>query len=142
MFLQSIFESNAIPVLERAVSFAEARNKVLAANIANAETPGWRRKDLRFGRFQEKLQEAIRERNEHPGRFVMNDGPSDAMVDEGPFVLRRNNAGMLRHDGNNVDMEREMALLAQNSLYHQTLTALLRQKYGSLRSALSEGRSA
>ena len=46
----------------------------------------------------------------------------------------------LRNDGNNVDVDMEHAMLAENELYYNTLTTLLTNQYGLLRSAVSEGR--
>jgi len=135
MIFRGIFQADSIPVLERVLSFTEARHRVLAANVANAETPGYRRKDLAVKAFNRRLIEAIERRRTEPGRFVMGPVPKEARAQEAGL-----NAGMLRHDGNNVDIDREMALLARNALLHNTVAALLRAKYGALRRAVS-GRS-
>src|SRR5687768_3634420 len=60
--LSSLFESSTIPVLEQVVKFTEARHGVLAGNIANLDTPGYRTRDLSPELFQERLQEAIETR--------------------------------------------------------------------------------
>ena len=56
---ESIFGSTAIPVLEQVVNFAQARHHVLAGNIANLDTPGYRVRDLSVGDFQKRLRQAI-----------------------------------------------------------------------------------
>ena len=43
---EKIFGSTSIPILEQVVNFAEARHHVLAGNIANLDTPGYRVRDL------------------------------------------------------------------------------------------------
>ena len=141
MYLRSLFEADSIPILERMLSFSEARHRVLAENVANAETPSWRRKDLRVDEFRAQLERAVQEREKRPGRFSMREVDLSGGMERGPFLFRRSHAGMLRHDENNVDMDREMALLGRNGLFHNTVAALLKQKYGSLRTALS-GRGA
>ena len=142
MFLRGMLEADAIPVLERVLAFTEKRHQVLAANVANAETPDWRRQDLRVDRFEKLLAEAMARREKRPGRFEMRDDGAAPSIDRGPFVSRRSHAGMLRHDGNNVDLDREMALLARNGQHHNTVAAFLRQKYASLRAALQDRGSA
>ncbi len=137
MFVRGMFEVGALPVLERVASFAEARHAVLATNVANAETPGWRRQDLPVGEFRRELELAVRRRRKVPGRFQVRAVALKPAADRGPFVLRQNHGGMLRHDENNVDMDREMALLGRNALLHNTVTALLRQKYAGLKAAVS-----
>lgn len=57
--LASIFNSTTIPYLQEAASFAEARHEVLAGNIANIETPGYRTRDLSPEVFQERLKELM-----------------------------------------------------------------------------------
>ena len=135
MIFRGIFEADSIPVLERVLSFTEARHKVLAANIANAETPGYRRQDLPVRAFKQRLREALRKRISRPGRFSMGPVPKRAERAEAGIY-----AGMLRHDGNNVSVDKEMALLARNALLHNTVAALLRGKYATLRRAVT-GRS-
>lgn len=141
MFLNSMFQTDAIPLLEKALSFSEARHGVLASNVANAETPNYRRQDLPVKDFQKAMQEAVARRERHRGHFAMDPVSLTGQVDRGPFLFRPNDAGMLRHDNNNVDMDREMALLGRNGLYHSTVAALLRKKFGGLRRALNEGRA-
>src|SRR3972149_2630060 len=57
--LSSMFQSSNIPVLEQVVNFTEARHGVLAGNIANLDTPGYKTRDLSPQLFHEKLKEAI-----------------------------------------------------------------------------------
>ena len=109
----SFFGSGAIPFLERGLSFASERHRLILDNIANADTPGYRRKDLDPGAFRRALAEAGGEAE--PGW-----------------------QGMLRHDGNNVDLERELALLARNAIYHGEMAALLRKSFEQIRMAAAE----
>ena len=62
--LSSLFQSSTIPVLERVVNFTEARHGVLAGNIANLDTPGYKTRDLSPETFQEQLKEAIETRHQ------------------------------------------------------------------------------
>jgi flagellar basal-body rod protein FlgB len=46
----------------------------------------------------------------------------------------------LRNDGNNVDIDREVSLLAQNTVWYQTLAQITQMQFSSLRTAISEGK--
>jgi flagellar basal-body rod protein FlgB len=109
----SFFSSGAIPFLERGLSFAAERHRLILDNVANVDTPGYLRKDLDPEAFRRALEAAGRE--EENGR-----------------------QGMLRHDGNNVDLERELALLARNAIYHGEMAALLRKSFEQIRMAVAE----
>jgi flagellar basal-body rod protein FlgB len=57
-----LFDSSTLPVLEQVVTFTEARHGVLAGNIANLDTPGYRSQDLSTAEFQTRLKDAIESR--------------------------------------------------------------------------------
>ena len=54
-----LFQATTIPVVEQAVNFSQARHNVLAGNVANIDTPGYRARDLSVEVFQQRLKEAI-----------------------------------------------------------------------------------
>ena len=137
MFVRELFEADALPVLERVLAFTEARHAVLAANVANAETPSWRRQDLPVAEFRRELERAIDRRDATPGRFVMR---PVSLEPAGDRHSGSSEAGILRHDDNSVDLDREMALLARNGLFHNTVATLAREKYRSMLAAI-EGRN-
>src|ERR1700759_2817408 len=62
--LSSLFQSSTVPVLEQVVNFTEARHGVLAGNVANLDTPGYKTRDLSPELFQEKLKEAVDTRHQ------------------------------------------------------------------------------
>src|SRR3954470_12818578 len=62
--LSSLFQSSSLPVLEQVVNFTESRHGVLAGNIANLDTPGYKTRDLSPELFQEKLKEAVETRHQ------------------------------------------------------------------------------
>lgn len=105
--------------MRRAVLFCEARHGVIANNIANVTTPGFRAKDLSVEAFQESLRRAQLNRD-----FKVIDSPDAAQV---------------REDGNNVSIEAEMSKLSSNAMMHRTLLSLLNHQSRLLQSAL-EGR--
>ncbi len=63
---EGLFQSTTVPILEQVVSFSQARHTVLAGNIANMDTPGYRVRDLSVEDFQSRLREAIETRHDPP----------------------------------------------------------------------------
>ncbi len=91
-----------------------ARQKVVASNIANADTPGYRTQDIDFqGEFRSALG-ASPQTYEVPGLAVKN-------------------------DGNNVSLDRESRLLAENDMRFNLASNLLRSEVQSIRAALQSG---
>jgi flagellar basal-body rod protein FlgB len=101
--------------LERYMDLLSARQKVVASNIANADTPGFRTKDIDF---QSELSSAL-------------GGASPQ-----PFEV----AGLpAKNDGNNVSIDREARLLAENNMRFTLASNLLRSEIQSIRAALQNG---
>jgi flagellar basal-body rod protein FlgB len=103
--------------LERYMDLLAARQKVVASNIANADTPGYRTQDVDFQREFATLSQG-----EKPA------------VDEVPGLQAKT-------DGNNVSMDREARLLAENALRFNLASNLLRAQIQLVRSAIQEGRN-
>lgn len=104
-------------LMQRAMSAATLRQKLLASNVANADTPGYKRFDL-------ALRQAI-------------EATPDRTLDQSVY---RETGTSLRADGNNVDIEQEMASVAENSLYFESLSSSLGKQMATLRYLISEGR--
>ena len=139
-----MFQMGAAPVLEEAMKFAEDRHRLILSNVANADTPGYRRQDLDRAGFNRVLSEAIQERDlEHRGAFFLRSTVRDPNPrSHGGFSPSRTpfpeTDGVLRHDQNNVSMEREMALMAKNAGQYTTYANLLNKAYGQIRAAITE----
>lgn len=143
----SLFDSGAMPVIEEAMRFAEARHQLILSNVANADTPGYRRVDLDENEFRKTLGRAIRARDtRHPGTFEMGktvramESPAAGFPRFPSFdsAAAASHAGPLRHDENDVSPEREMSLLARNAEEYAGYAALLHKSYGMLLTAITE----
>lgn len=122
-------------VLRQALNAVALRQQVTAHNIANVNTPGFRRQAVRF---EEQLQQALRRpvvsgRTTHPRHVSIGPRPAPA-----PEVVAERTTTM-RNDGNNVDVEREMAVLAAAETQYAALTQVVAARYRMLRSAISQG---
>ncbi len=75
MFFATLTEVGATPALEKTLSFNQARLRMIAENVANINTPGYRAKQLDVRAFQGALREAMDARGGDPSRpFVVNAG--------------------------------------------------------------------
>lgn len=99
------------------MNLLSARQKLVASNIANADTPGFKTKDIDF-------QAEFRS-------LIAGGEPRSQEV-----------VGLeTKHDGNNVNVDREARLLAENALRFNLATSLLRNEIRTVRAAIQEGRN-
>src|SRR5690349_11717054 len=103
--------------LERYMDLLSARQKVVTSNIANVDTPGYKTKDLNF---QAEFQAAS---------YLNN--PMPVEVPDLP----------VKNDGNNVSLDREARLLAENNLRFTLASVLIRSKLQTIKSAINEGKA-
>jgi flagellar basal-body rod protein FlgB len=102
--------------LERYMDLLSARQRLIASNIANADTPGYQTQDIDF---QSEFRNAA--------------GSAPNVVEVGGLQVK--------NDGNDVNLDRESRLLAENALRFQVASTLLRSQIRVVRSAIEEGRS-
>jgi flagellar basal-body rod protein FlgB len=134
--LAQLFQKTTIPVLEEVVYFAQARHEVLAGNIANLDTPGYKTADLSPDVFQKHLREAIEERDAaQPGvsSAVRDSGPGDPMR-----RVRESMKTILRHDDSNVGLEPQVMAMTDNQFKHNMAIALMNGQFRLLETAISE----
>jgi flagellar basal-body rod protein FlgB len=124
--------------LGASVSLRQTRNNVISSNIANAETPGFQAKKVDF---EEALSRAVdlegmgSPEGTRPEHFPVGHGALSrvkADIYENPDVEVSN-------DGNTVDLEKEMASLAENSIMYKAAIQLINKKMAALKYAVSEG---
>ena len=133
--LTSLVQNTAIPVLEQVVNFAQARQNVLAGNIANIDTPGYRMRDLSPEKFQTRLKSAIHQRDQMQSNVVVSPGhTSDNPVSEVGSSL----ADMLHHDDTNGNLEQQITAVAKNELQHNMAISIMASQFRLLQAAVSE----
>lgn len=120
--------------LRAALDLRWRRHEVLAHNVANADTPGYKPKDLEF---EGVLQQAIDTQPQAPvpGQTVGGGGTFDRLATQ-DVVERPEIVDTL--DENSVDTDREMARIADNSVHYQTATEVLRRRYGLVKSVITD----
>ena len=117
---------NYINVLEKASDESWTRSSVISNNIANVDTPGYKRKDIRF---EEYLQGAV------SGGSSLDDNIADADLDSLTGTTYTDYASSsYRIDGNNVDIDTENAELAKNQIKYYTMLDSISQEFKRIQS--------
>jgi flagellar basal-body rod protein FlgB len=114
-----------------------ARNAALANNIANAETPGYKRIDVQF---EAALADAVASDRERLRRGTDFGGVAltgGREIDDSAPAVRSVATTTMRVDGSNVDPDDEMAQLSANQLAHQTVVSLLDKRFTQFRTAIT-----
>jgi flagellar basal-body rod protein FlgB len=101
--------------LERYMDLLSTRQKLVASNIANADTPGYRTQDIDF-----------------QSEFLNATGGAPRATDVPELPVK--------NDGNNVSLDREARLLAENALRFQVASQLMKSELRVVRSAIQEGK--
>src|SRR3954451_8851900 len=107
--------------LERAMAGAGLRQQALAANIANANTPGYQRQDIDF-------HSAL------AGAMAADD-PAAALQGT-PLAITRDAGTVVRADGSGIDIDAESAKLGANGLEYEQLASAARVRFDILRAAM------
>lgn len=141
--LTSLFDSSTIPVLEQVVSFTQARHGVLAGNIANLDTPGYRTRDLSPELFQESLKDAIdaTKRPAAANSSALYSSPDDAPQQREPADfsdVRESIKSVLYHDDSDVSLENQVAELSKNQAQHNLALSIMNAQFRLLRAAITE----
>ena len=110
--------------LEVAIKGTEQRQGVLANNLANANTPQFKRSDLDF---HSTLAGALAA------------GDSTTQLDSVTFAPQTDTTTSMQADGNNVDVDTEMSNLSANALDYQSLIAVASARLKMLQTAIGTG---
>ncbi len=113
------------------MDWSAERQKILAHNIANADTPGYKRMDIDFPGELKKSVKRLELEQTHPSHLSGTANKKSML---------QKDWGSVRVDKNNVDHEVEMIRYIENAMYFQGLTQELNNQFRRLRMAIG-GRS-
>ena len=119
-----------INVLEKAADASWLRDQCIANNIANGDTPGYKRQDVDFESVLEKElgYRRFQSMDEKVGKVVLSRLKVGSYTDAASYSYRT--------DGNNVDPENEQVLLAQNQLKYQGLMRGINAEFENLQKVM------
>ena len=137
--MSGLFGNNIFTIAEKSLDFRTSRHDLLASNVANKDTPGYQAEDLVFRASLEKALQA-----EQPGPLKQTDsrhfdGRNPPPLNEVEAQRILSASPYPDFDGNTVDLDREMAKIAENQLMYNATMRMLSHKFRGLKSAVSEG---
>jgi len=125
-------------LLERALDACWVKNEVISNNIANAETPGYKKFKVYFEASLNEKNSEFHIASIHKNPKFLPIGKERALSKD--IIVKRDFSTSIRKDGNNVDIDEENAELAKNSLQYNILSNQLSKELSLIKQAINEGR--
>jgi flagellar basal-body rod protein FlgB len=139
-WLGGIFDRGALATARQVAAFTEARQAVLADNMANIDTAGYKVRDLPVAEFQQALGRAIERSRQGGGSALRLEASRHIRVGPDGGVrfepVERRDANLLFHDGGNRSIEQEMSDMVKNTLMHRVAVEVLRTQANMLEAAI------
>jgi flagellar basal-body rod protein FlgB len=129
------FEDNGMRTMEKFLDLTVQRQSLIASNIANVDTPGYKTLDLTF---EQELRDATTA--EGSRLDTTNNVHLSAGTQTQSAIVKQVEGLTMRNDLNNVNIDREMAQVSTNALKFSMVAQLLAGKFKTLKSAIQEGR--
>jgi len=131
--MNSIFGNTTIGALEQTLTFAQRRHELLAGNMANLDTPGYRARDLDVTQFQNALAQSIQDSHR---TGVSQQSPSTR--DDVYWGPRTASEQVVFHDDSDVSLESQVTQMAKNQHLHGLAITTMRSQFALLRAAITE----
>ena len=122
--IEGLFDREAYQMAQVLMDKSLMKHQAIASNIANIETPGYKRVDLDPA-FEKKLHEA------------MKNGDTKALAKFEHRLTVDTNTPSVRPDGNNVKLENEMLAMNRNALEYEFLSKYMGKSFGKIKSAIT-----
>lgn len=129
---QAVIDKTSVPALRRMLDLSAFRHKLIASNVANVTTPGYTAKKIDFDSELRKAMrpQSLRTTTTHPRHI-----PLKSSSEAPPEILKSEDSESTTGI-NSVDIDREMADLAQNQLVYELATKLAGKKFKAIKSAI------
>lgn len=125
-----------IHTLENSLDYASSKNRAISNNIANVDTPNYKSKEVVFKNvLNDAISSSFEAKRTNPKHI-----PFSAESSGQAFRTVSSNNTTYNHNGNNVDIDKEMSELATNQIYYQGLVDRLNGKFSSLQTVIRGGR--
>jgi flagellar basal-body rod protein FlgB len=138
--LESLFEGS--DVLQKSLQGLSARQRAIGENVANADTPGYKR--IQVG-FERQLRKAIQKGSQDDELSMRTNsdrhfslGPNAVGLDQVKPEMTQVTGETYRNDGNNVDIEIEMANLAETNVRYNTMATLAKNKFDGMKNLIRD----
>lgn len=122
-----------INLLEKFLNYCSIKNQIINKNIANSDTENYHRQDVEFsGTFNEQLNSLLKVTEPQHIRTFQNANQND-------FEITEEKPDGYLINGNNVDIEKEMAELAKNTLNYRFASKKISDYFKTLQSVIKGG---
>ncbi len=121
-----------LKALAASLNFRQMRQELITSNIANAETPGYKTKRLDFEAALQRAIDIDKQQSlntEDANHFDVGGGGFDNLQPE----IYEDPNGIVSEDGNTVDRDQELALMAENKVLYDATVQLLNKKLGLMK---------
>lgn len=122
--------SNTIQSLEQGLKYAATKQKAISHNIANVDTPNYKAKDISF---KSDLINSIKAQRTSEKHIEFSSSPTN-------IKITTRSSTMFNHNGNNVDIDKEMTSLAENQIYYNAVADRISGKFNSLKTVIKGGK--
>ncbi|KAF0820365.1 MULTISPECIES: flagellar basal body rod protein FlgB [unclassified Cytobacillus] len=127
--------SGTLSTLEQALNYSSLKQKVISQNIANADTPNYKAKDASFkAAFKSVLNDSMEANKSDFRHYEFKNASSP-----GQGIVTKPDSSY-NHNGNSVDLDKEMADLASNQIYYNAVIERVSGKFSSLQNVLRGGK--
>ncbi|WP_182199150.1 flagellar basal body rod protein FlgB [Paraliobacillus salinarum] len=124
----------SISALQNGLDYSTLKNQTISNNIANVDTENYKAKNVVFKDvLNNQLKSEFQAKRTHEKHITFNQFKNQ------PFQIVSSKNTQYNHNGNNVDVDKEMSDLATNQLYYQALVDRLNGKFNSLQTVIRGG---
>lgn len=128
--------SSTINTLEQAMNYSTAKQKIISHNIANSDTPNYKAKSVSFNsEFNRILNDSLQANKTDIRHYDFKATPKN-----NGYTVFNQNGSAYNHNGNNVDIDKEMAELAKNQIYYNAVADRIGSKFNSLKTVIRGGK--
>ncbi|MEQ2526477.1 flagellar basal body rod protein FlgB [Robertmurraya yapensis] len=127
--------SNTISTLENALNYSSTKQKVISQNISNVDTPNYKSKEVSFKSALQNAVDSSMTARRTDARHIDFNGQASSGI-----AVTTNNSTSYNNNGNNVDLDKEMADLASNQIYYNALIERISGKFSTLQSVIKGGK--
>jgi flagellar basal-body rod protein FlgB len=125
-------------LLERALDASVMRDEAINQNIANIDTPNYKRKKVLFEEYlRDSDMSGIKGKRTDPRHIPIGDSDAQDLM---PKMLEDSSQNKMRLDGNNVDINTEMSDLSKNIIKNSALVQRISGRFRSMNTVLRDGR--
>lgn len=131
-------DNSTINALTQALNYGTAQIQTISNNMANVNTPGYKRKDVAFSQTLDDAEGDLQlagMRKTNPAHIDSDDAPASGIS----YIT--DSSGSMRTDGNNVDIDAESSRLAAATIYYEGAAQLIQNQFSELKYVISGGSS-